>query len=458
MLGQMALITVLFVCFGVYFFALRPLLSVEPSGMADPMDVTANQASQAISAFVFAERQKAGSGPSLANNPVLRQIKAKNPRFRYYAKVHDREYRDGMGTPFYISMGFDRLDRMALGKTYPGLCQSLAREVKEGTGRAFLAYYDCGERSYYEYAGIEHPVVSGADGSFQLYRKFIWSYGGGFLLTVGVAFVVFSLILVVNVVRIRRVAALAQSFDPEDLQGQLPEKGLPQEVLPLVSALNQTIRRLDESQRRKTFFLSAAAHEMRTPLTVLRTRLEVMDDGKLKDKLVSDVRRLINLVNQLLTLMTIGERAPPTMMIDLVTSTARAVSDREEMARRRGLDLLFEREPTSLPIPGDAGLIETAIGNLIDNALSFSAEGQSVRVRLDKHGWVHVRDQGPGVDMERVDDLFEPFVRQSTGRRGYGLGLAIVKAVVTLHRGKTLVVNGDQGGAIFSVSFSPARD
>jgi signal transduction histidine kinase len=459
MFGQMALITILFVGFGVYFFTIRPLLSVEPSGVADPLDRTASSASEALSRFALAEREKPGSGGDLAANPVLRDLRAHNPHFRYFVRVNGRNYRQGEGTPFFISLAFDRLERQNLSAVYPDLCLHTARSDLGGRGRSFLAYADCdGQRSYYEYAGVENATTGAVVSSAKLYGKFIWSYGGLFLFTVGAAFVVFAVILLINMLRIRRVAALARDLDPDDLQGLFPERGLPLEVTPLVTALNQMIVRVDEAQRRQRFFLSAAAHEMRTPLTVLRTRLEIMDEGALKDKLISDVRRLTDLANKLLTLMTIGEAEEAMRETDLVTITGRVVGERETVARRRGLDLLFEREVTRHRVWADPGLVETAIGNVIDNALSFSAEGQGVTVRLDKEGWVRIRDHGPGIPPEQVKDLFEPFTRFSTGRSGYGLGLAIVKAVIERHEGRIEVSAPPGGGAEVALRFEPLAD
>lgn len=456
MFGQLALITVLFVGFGVYFFTLRPLLSVEPQGVADPLEITASKASERLGQFAFAERERAGAGGDLAADPVLQAIKAHNPRFRYFVKVQDREYRSGEGTPFFISLAFDRLQGQNLTRVYPGLCLSSTNDDPGGPGRSFLAYSDCdGETSYYEYAGIEQATTNAVDGSVKLYGKFIWTYGGIFLFTVGAAFVVFAIILLVNVLRIRRVAAMARDLDPDNLSELFPEKGLPLEVAPLVSALNQMIVRVDEAQRRQRFFLSAAAHEMRTPLTVLRTRLEIMDDGGLKAKLISDVRRLTDLANQLLKLMTIGEAPEPLKDCDLVTLTGRAVGEREVVAARRGLDLVFEREVTRYRVWADPGLVETAIGNVVDNALSFSAQGQRVVVRLDKDGWVRVRDQGPGIPPDQIKTLFEPFTRFSTGRSGYGLGLAIVKAVVDRHEGAVEISEASGGGAEVALRFDP---
>lgn len=456
MFGQLALITILFVGFGVYFFTLRPLLSVEPSGVADPVQITASNASQVLSRFAFAERERPGAGGDLAADPVLRDIKAHNPQFRYFIKVRGREFRSGEGTPFFISLAFDRLQKQDLTKAYSGLCLTSTNDDPGGPGRSFLAYSECGgQASYYEYAGIEHATTTAASGSVRLYSKFIWSYGGIFLFTVGAAFVVFAIILLANVLRIRRVAAMARDLDPDNLSDLFPEKGLPLEVAPLVSALNQMIVRVDEAQRRQRFFLSAAAHEMRTPLTVLRTRLEIMDDGRLKEKLISDVRRLTDLANQLLKLMTIGEAPEPLKESDLVTLTGRAVGEREVVAARRGLDLVFEREVTRYSLWADPGLVETAVGNVIDNALSFSAEGQRVVVRLDKDGWVRVRDQGPGIPAEQIKTLFEPFTRFSTGRSGYGLGLAIVKAVVDRHEGAVEIGEAPGGGAEVALRFDP---
>jgi len=206
-------------------------------------------------------------------------------------------------------------------------------------------------------------------------------------------------------------------------------------------------------QRRATFFLSAAAHEMRTPLTVLRTRLELMEDGDQKDKLVGDVRRLTSLVNQLLTLMSISNRRDVTGFTDLVVAARKVASDLAPIAEAAGVSISFESEVSELEVIGEKALIRSAIGNLVENCISFSPAGGKVVLAVGADGIVTVRDHGPGLGDADPDSLFEPFSRQISNRRGYGLGLAIVNAIVRLHGGRATAANAPGGGAVFTVSF-----
>ena len=222
-------------------------------------------------------------------------------------------------------------------------------------------------------------------------------------------------------------------------------------MLPLVRAVNVLIRQVNAAQSRATFFLSAAAHEMRTPLTVLRTRLELMEEGTQKDKLIGDVRRLTRLVDQLLTLMSIGNRRDVTGFVDLVASARKVMLGRSLIAEQAEVTLAFDSAVEMLEIPGDATLIESAIANLVDNAVSFAPPGTAVELTVDAAGQIVVRDHGPGIGTIDPDRLFEPFVRPIANRRGYGLGLAIVAAIVRLHGGTVRARNAPQGGAVFMI-------
>ena len=217
------------------------------------------------------------------------------------------------------------------------------------------------------------------------------------------------------------------------------------------------LSRIDETQKQHNFFLSTAAHEMRTPLTVLRTRLEMMDEGNLKEKLIDDVRRLSHLVNQLLRLMRIGGPKNHEHDIDLVQCCQRVVRERHLLAETAGVKLSFEIEQSAVIIPGDEGLMEVAIANLVDNAVSFSSAGQTVELKVKADYSVSVRDHGLGIPDDKLANLFEPFAKFPPNRNGHGLGLAIVKAIAQLHNGNVSADNAEDGGARFTLTFKESE-
>lgn len=135
----------------------------------------------------------------------------------------------------------------------------------------------CDRLSYFEYRGLRRPVVLNQPEVLGAKSKWFSAFSGNFLLAAGGVFLIFALIFTLHMLSIRRIARLARSIDPQRLDAKLPEKGVATEIVPLVRAVNHLIGQVEASQRRATFFLSAAAHEMRTPLTVLRTRLELME-------------------------------------------------------------------------------------------------------------------------------------------------------------------------------------
>lgn len=151
--------------------------------------------------------------------------------------------------------------------------------------------------------------------------------------------------------------------------------------------------------------------------------------------------------------MSIGNRRDVTGFTDLVASAAKVIKGRAIMADQGDVTLILDSVTEAFEIPGDATLIESAIANLVDNAVSFAPTGTSVRVAIDADGRITVRDHGPGFGDIEPETLFEPFARPVSARRGYGLGLAIVAAIVRLHGGTMTARNVEDGGAEFAMTF-----
>ncbi|WP_448664659.1 sensor histidine kinase [Sphingomonas sp. CJ20] len=455
MFGQVTILTLLLLGIGVYLLAIRPILAVLPPAATDPLDVSAQQVRDTINE----EAHLIGGHPDRAISREFRAVMdaavRRNPGFRYYLRVGNRVVGNLSEPTYFHTTGIARIEAARTGVETPGFCMQMFRDLSTAGNKGSMEYLYCDQPRYYEFYGLSHPIPTDTDRTNLAFRRIFWAYSDTFLYTVAAFFVLLSVVLACNIRTIRRVARIAQGFDAERLDLQLPERGVPAEVLPLVRATNQLIGRLGSAQARQKFFLSAAAHELRTPLTVLRTRLELLDEAPIKEKLIGDVRRVTNLVNQLLTLMKIDTLVEVTGSADLVASTRKVIVDLTPLAAARGIALSFAPQVDRYPLSGAADLLEVAIANLVDNAISFTADGGEVFLALDENGLLSVRDFGPGIAPEKAMALFEPFVRQPSKRKGHGLGLAIVKAIATLHGGTASARNADGQGAIFELHFPP---
>ena len=214
---------------------------------------------------------------------------------------------------------------------------------------------------------------------------------------------------------------------------------------------------------------NAIAHDLRTPLTELRSRLEVLtltlrrkgNEETLPELEValSDVDHVIRIFNALLRLAEIdaGVRRSGFLPSDLGTIVSDAVEFYQPLAELRGVALSLKCEENLMAV-GDPLLLAQAIGNLIDNALKFARDGGEIKLAAARHGdmiTVSVADDGPGIpDMEKPK-VTERFYRgdASRGTPGVGLGLALVKAVATLHRG-SLDLADNRPGLIATLSLS----
>ena len=247
-------------------------------------------------------------------------------------------------------------------------------------------------------------------------------------------FVISAGVLFFHIRSIRRLVKVAEVIDPEVAYQKLPYKHLPIELQPLIISVNKLLEKVVKARKRERFFLSSAAHELRTPLAALRARLVFIEDAELQGELIGDVSRLSSLTKKLLQLMRLNREFDRLDLVDLVQVC------RDVVTSSGGRDLLY-----------------SAISNLVDNAVSFSPEGSKVHVNLAADGRLTVRDSGPGVDPEAAAFLFEPFGKFPPGRDGHGLGLAIVEAIAAMHKAELQWRNLEQGGAEFSLGFTKSQ-
>lgn len=251
--------------------------------------------------------------------------------------------------------------------------------------------------------------------------------------------------------------------DTEDLTSRI-QYHADDEVGQLATRFNAMIERLqgsraalDESVRAQRQLVADASHELRTPITSLRTNIEVlMAGGALSEddrhRLLADVleqsEELSALIGDVIELAR-GD-LPLTSAEDVRLD--RVVADCVTRARRDFADVRFETSFEPVVIDGVPERLARAINNLLDNAAHHSAAGGIVEVIVDQRG-IQVRDHGTGIDPADLPYVFDRFFRgaNSRHRQGSGLGLAIVRQVVVQHGGSVEAANAPDGGAVFSV-------
>ncbi|PVM84474.1 sensor histidine kinase [Caulobacter radicis] len=250
-----------------------------------------------------------------------------------------------------------------------------------------------------------------------------------------------------------RAADEAKQIDVDRSGTRLGEEGVPVEILPFVRTINDTLDRLDKGYESQKRFLADAAHELRTPIAILTTRLSALPPGPERNRLLEDAARLTALADQLLDLQRLEQRPVSYTDIDLVGLAERVVLDLAPMAFAAGYQVDFEPEVSSLVVRGDQLAIERALTNLIQNAISYGGRTGSITIRVLSYGWIEVADQGPGIAGPDHARVFEPFHRLTQDGQGVGLGLDLVRRIMQLHGGEVTLATTNDRGACFRLIF-----
>ncbi|MBB4439951.1 MULTISPECIES: sensor histidine kinase [Rhizobium] len=246
---------------------------------------------------------------------------------------------------------------------------------------------------------------------------------------------------------ITKTAEEAERIDAEQRGVRLSEDKVPREIAPLVRAFNEALGRLDEGHDHQRRFIASAAHELRTPVAILRMKIDASTDQGLRS-LLPDVSRLATLSEQLLDLHRL-DNGPTAGRIDLGVLARRVAADLAPVliATGRTIEVVVVRRGL---IRGDAGSIERALTNLIQNAANHG--GNEVIVRVDGAS-LEVRDNGNGIPRAERSRVLEPFYRMRPHSTGVGLGLNLVKQVADYHGGRISIADSPGGGAIVRLDF-----
>ena len=271
---------------------------------------------------------------------------------------------------------------------------------------------------------------------------------------------------------IGHVAREAQRLTAARLDRRLPVPSGKDEVVEMVRTLNSMLDRLQAAFDAQERFIANAAHELKTPVTHLLGRAQVLARQARQpeeyDRFVSavqeDMRHLATIVESLLLLA----RADAGLPLDSRTrvSINEVVTDAVERCNAHAAQREVRLAPALCAptderdepeVEGDAELLESMVSNLVRNAIRFSPPGESVEVAVE-HGENHVRiavrDRGPGISHDQLPRLFERFYQAQSDPRpaGSGLGLSIAQSVARLHKGEIRVENRAEGGCEFVVT------
>jgi len=253
---------------------------------------------------------------------------------------------------------------------------------------------------------------------------------------------------------IRTAAAAAAEISSDRAGARLPIEGLPSELVPLVGAVNEALRRIDEGNERRRRFIADAAHELRSPIAVLRTRLDALPDTPLKDTLSRDAERLSDLASRLLEMERTQCPALEETVFDLSAMAREAAAEiaPEMIEAGREVEVIAE---APVRVRADRDALRGATLNLLRNAATHGAG--AIRARVAPDGAIEVSDEGPGVPAGEGERVFEPFHRASRSRSGAGLGLAISRQTMRAHGGDAVSVETDTPGAVFRLTLPPER-
>jgi signal transduction histidine kinase len=247
------------------------------------------------------------------------------------------------------------------------------------------------------------------------------------------------------------VAAEAERIDIERQGTRLPTALTPVEVTPLVNAVNRALQRLDDGHSRRRRFIANAAHELRTPIAILQTRLETLPDTDQRSRLLEDNARLAVMAEQLLDLQRLEGGRGVFVSLDLVAIGRQVAIDLAPLAIAAGYELAFEAEAERVGAIGDAAGLERALANLVQNAIQHGGRRGTIAVAVGKGRTIDVMDEGPGIALAERERIFEPFTRLAHRDRGAGLGLHLAREIVQLHGGE-ITVQDRAGGASFRLT------
>lgn len=295
----------------------------------------------------------------------------------------------------------------------------------------------------------------------------------GWLITVAVTIVSAAIAYFVSgqaLKPLRKLSQQAEKIDQDSISNIRLNEDTVKEFRQLSVSVNLMLDRLSESFAMQRQFSGNAAHELRTPLAIMQTKLELFaaehknmegDTAELVRSQAEQLDRLSRLVHTLLEMSNLSS-APRSDRIELAPLVEEIITDLTPLASQN--DITMEQDCDNVVITGSDALIYRLVFNLIENAVKYNRRGGSVSVSVHKENSdvvVRVSDTGCGIPEEYRESIFQPFFRVDKSRSrqmgGVGLGLALVHEIAVLHGGSVRAEPGNKVGTVFIVTL-PAGD
>lgn len=295
----------------------------------------------------------------------------------------------------------------------------------------------------------------------------------GWLITVAVTIVSAAIAYFVSgqaLKPLRKLSQQAEKIDQDSISNIRLNEDTVKEFRQLSVSVNLMLDRLSESFATQRQFSGNAAHELRTPLAIMQTKLELFaaehknmegDTAELVRSQAEQLDRLSRLVHTLLEMSNLSS-APRSDRIELAPLVEEIITDLTPLASQN--DITMEQDCDNVVITGSDALIYRLVFNLIENAVKYNRRGGSVSVSVHKENSdvvVRVSDTGCGIPEEYRESIFQPFFRVDKSRSrqmgGVGLGLALVHEIAVLHGGSVRAEPGNKVGTVFIVTL-PAGD
>ncbi len=295
----------------------------------------------------------------------------------------------------------------------------------------------------------------------------------GWLITIAVTIVSAAIAYFVSgqaLKPLRKLSQQAEKIDQDSISDIRLNEDTVKEFRQLSVSVNLMLDRLSESFATQRQFSGNAAHELRTPLAIMQTKLELFaaehknlegDTAELVRSQAEQLDRLSRLVHTLLEISNLSS-APRSDRIELAPLVEEIITDLTPLASQN--DITMEQDCDNVVITGSDALIYRLVFNLIENAVKYNRRGGSVSVSVHKENSdvvVRVSDTGCGIPEEYRESIFQPFFRVDKSRSrqmgGVGLGLALVHEIAVLHGGSVRAEPGNKVGTVFIVTL-PAGD
>lgn len=271
---------------------------------------------------------------------------------------------------------------------------------------------------------------------------------------------------------VNALIAAAESITAQELERRLPEQGSSEEFDRLNRVFNRMLERLDRSFKQATRFSADAAHELKTPLTILQGQLnqalqEAPPGSALQQKLgqlLEEVQRLTVIIRRLLllSLADAGRLKVSLAPLTLDTFLESIIDDVEILAP--GLEVKSELSP-GIRVLADAALLQQAVQNLVNNAIKYNVPGGKIQFGLFRHGGnirFTVANTSEGISAEDRKRVFHRFYRGDPAHSrevdGLGLGLSLAREIVRSHRGKLWLADAPEGWVLFVMELPEAAD